>query len=249
MKTFLKASKVGLDLPVFTQKKTRSATSVYTLLGAAFGSQRREMRTILDNVSFSLAAGDRLALIGRNGAGKSTLLKVLVGAYQPTRGQVVHSGQRQALLNINLGFQGDATLVENVMLRGIAMGMPRAKVSTIIDEVMAFSELEEKAADPLNTLSTGQRMRLGFALATAVQHDILLMDEWIGTGDAAFVDKAKKRIKQRVDNADVVVLASHNERLLRDVCTKGLLVEGGVPLFVGPVDEAMTAYKDLLGCK
>lgn len=249
MKAFLKASKVGLDLPIFTQKNKRSATSIHALLGAAFGSQRREMRTILENVSFSLAAGDRLALIGRNGAGKSTLLKVLVGAYQPTRGQVAHAGRRQALLNINLGFQGDATLIENVMLRGIAMGMPRVKASTIIDEVMAFSELGEKANDPLNTLSTGQRMRLGFALATAVQHDILLMDEWIGTGDAAFVAKAKARIKQRVDNADVVVLASHNAKLLRDVCTKGLLIERGVPVFAGPVDEAMGVYKELLGRK
>src|SRR5699024_7889120 len=106
-----------------------------------------------------------------------------------------------------------------------------------------------KANDPLNTLSTGQRMRLGFALATAVQHDILLMDEWIGTGDAAFVAKAKARIKQRVDNADVVVLASHNGKLLRDVCTKGLLIERGVPVFAGPVDEAMDAYKQLLKSK
>jgi ABC-type polysaccharide/polyol phosphate transport system ATPase subunit len=242
MATYLKVHKIGLDLPVYTQEQRSARASLGLILRAAFQPPKRHMRTTLDNINFSLAAGDRLGLIGRNGAGKSTLLKILVGAYPPSRGFMDVSGTRQALLNLTLGFNPEATVMENIMLRGIAMGLRSREASRVMDEVLAFAELDEKAGDRLRTLSSGQKMRLGFALATAVQHDILLMDEWIGAGDAAFVSKAKERIQSRVDNAEIVVLASHNAQLMRDVCNKGLVLEQGRATFLGGIDEALEAY-------
>ncbi|TYT27123.1 ABC transporter ATP-binding protein [Luteimonas viscosa] len=244
-RVFLKANRAGLDLPLFTQEQRSVTQSVGVLLRAAFDPPKRRMRTILDDISFDLGEGDRLAIIGRNGSGKSTLLKVLVGAYQPTRGEVVSSGSRQALLNLSLGFNPEGTVVENILLRGIAMGSSPAQAASTIDEVLEFSDLREKAGHRLRTLSSGQRMRLGFAMATSAQHQILIMDEWIGAGDASFVEKAKSRLHSRVDSAQVVVLASHNFQLLRRICNLGMVIEEGRVAYFGPVREAIDEYKKI----
>lgn len=241
MSIHLKAHGIGLDLPTYVQSQGGGRASL-SLLRAAFQPPKRTMRTTLEGISFKLAAGDRLGIIGRNGAGKSTLLKVLVGAYPPSRGFLEVAGTRQALLNLALGFNGEATVIENILLRGIAMGLRAKEAAKIVEAVLDFSELAEKAGDRLRTLSSGQKMRLGFALATSVQHDILLMDEWIGAGDASFVNKARERIQSRVDNAEIVVLASHNDKLMRDVCNKGIVLERGHVVYMGDIDEALEAY-------
>lgn len=217
------------------------------LLRAAFSPPKRELRRVLDHISFEARPGDRIGIVGRNGAGKSTLLRVLIGAYQPTQGEVEARGSRQALLNIALGFAPDATLAENIVLRGIAMGLRPSQVTgALIDDILEFAELTEKAGHRLKTLSSGQRMRLGFALATAVQHEILIMDEWIGTGDAGFIEKATRRLTSRVDNAKIVVLASHSAQLLRRVCNRALLVEGGRLVGDGDVEVILQQYWELL---
>lgn len=246
MSAYLKACDVGLDLPIYTQEQGGARAGLSVLLKAAFQPPKREMRRILSGVNFELHTGDRLAIIGRNGAGKSTLLKVLVGAYPASRGFVDMGGTYQALLNLSLGFNSEATLVENVLLRGIAMGLKPRDASAIINEVLEFSELREKAGHRLRTLSSGQRMRLGFALATALENDILIMDEWISAGDAAFVNKAKARIQSRVSNAQIVVLASHNAKLMRSVCNKAILMEAGEVVGSGSVDEMLKKYDEVL---
>lgn len=246
MDAFLNARGVSLDLPLYTQEQRSMRATASVLLRAAFSPPKRELRTTLDDVSFEIKAGDRVAIVGRNGAGKSTLLRVLIGAYPPTRGFIEVNGTRQALLNIALGFSPDATLVENILLRGIAMGMRPAGVSQHVEEILEFAELTEKAGHRLRTLSTGQRMRLGFALATTVQNEILIMDEWIGTGDAGFVERATERLKSRVDNAQIVVLASHSAPLLRQVCNRALLIERGRLIGAGGVEDVLRQYKDLL---
>lgn len=246
MQVYLKARGVGLDLPIYTQDQRRARAGLGVLLRAAFQPPQRQLRTTLDDINFEFVAGDRVALVGRNGAGKSTLLKVLVGAYPPSRGVLEVGGSRQALLNLTLGFNNEATLVENIILRGIAMGLKPHQASAAIDEVLDFSELEKKAGHRLKTLSSGQRMRLGFALATAVQHEILIMDEWISAGDAGFVEKAKERINSRVDGAQLLVLASHSTTLLKRVCNKALLIEEGRILSAGSVESILDEYKALL---
>lgn len=246
MEIKVRAENIGLDLPIYTQDQRSVRATMGVLLRAAFSPPRRELRTTLDDVSFEIAAGDRVAIVGRNGAGKSTLLKVLIGAYPPTRGKLVVNGSRQALLNISLGFNNEATLIENILLRGIAMGLRSAEAGKIVDEVLDFAGLMEKSGHRLRTLSSGQRMRLGFAIATSVRHEILIMDEWIGTGDAAFLAKATDRLKSRVDEAEVVVLASHNAHLLRNVCNRALLIEAGRLAAVGGVEEVLARYGELL---
>lgn len=237
---------LGLDLPVYSQEHRSVRTSAKILLSAAFSPPKRKLRTTLDAISFTVNEGERLAIVGRNGAGKSTLLRVLVGAYPPSRGAVLVRGKVQALLNLSLGFNPEATLVENVMLRGVAMGMKPVQVAEMMDDVFDFSELGHKAGDRLKTLSSGQRMRLGFSLATARHNEILVMDEWIGTGDAQFVAKAKHRIRARVNSAQIVVLASHNLKLMREVCTKGLLLEEGKAVAYGDVPHVLDQYQKLI---
>lgn len=243
---FLRARGLGLDLPLYTQAQRSMRASVALLLQAALRPPKREMRTTLDDINFDLGPGDRLAVLGRNGAGKSTLLKVLVGAYPPTRGALEVSGSRQALLNLSLGFNPEATVVENIVLRGIAMGLAARQAHAVVDEVLSFAELADKAGDRLRTLSSGQRMRLGFSLATSIENDILIMDEWIGTGDAGFVQKAQERIHAKVQDAQIVVLASHNFGLMKRVCNKAIVLEGGRIHRAGEVDEVLAEFQSLL---
>lgn len=242
----LRARGLGLDLPLYAQEQRSIRASLGVLLQAALKPPKRVMRTTLDDINFVLGPGDRLAVLGRNGAGKSTLLKVLVGAYPPTRGQLSVKGSRQALLNLSLGFNAEATVVENVLLRGIAMGLKARQAHAIVDEVLAFAELTEKAGDRLRTLSSGQRMRLGFSLATTIENEILIMDEWIGTGDAGFVKKAQERIHSKVNDAQIVVLASHNFGLMRKVCNKAILLEGGRIQQAGDVEPVLATFQALL---
>ncbi|GGA66710.1 polysaccharide/polyol phosphate ABC transporter ATP-binding protein [Arenimonas soli] len=242
----LAAHHITLDLPLFLQEDRGGRSWLSSLFSAAFDPPRREFRRVLDDISFEANEGDRIGIVGRNGAGKSTLLRVLTGAYCPTSGWMDEVGSKQALLNISLGFNGEATVRENIYLRGMAMGLRTAQLNDLVEPVLDFAELADKSNHRLRTLSSGQRMRLGFAIATAVQHDIMVMDEWIGAGDAGFIQKARDRMRSRVNGAKIVILASHNFGLMKDVCNKGLLLDQGRLVQAGPIKETLKAYEDLL---
>jgi ABC-type polysaccharide/polyol phosphate transport system ATPase subunit len=240
------AENVTLQVPIFVQKDRKANSWSSMLFGAAFDPPRREFRSLLQDVSFEANEGDRVAILGRNGAGKSTLLRVLNGVFEPNRGRVVIEGSCQALLNISLGFSPDATVRENIFLRGTAMGMKTVVLRELIDSILDFAELNVKAGHRLRTLSSGQRMRLGFSISTAVQHDIMLMDEWVGAGDSDFMAKAKERMHSRVGGSKIVVLASHSVGLLRDVCNKGIVLEGGRLVYSGDIGDALKEYQVVL---
>lgn len=242
----LRVSHVGLDVPLFVQQEPRAHSWGSMIKGAAFSRPTRRFVTLLDDVSLEVNDGDRLAILGRNGAGKSTLLQVLSGAYQPTRGMLEVDGTRHALMNMSLGFNPEATIVENILLRSSAMGAPLREVRQLIEPVLEFSGLHEKAYHRLRTLSSGQRMRLGFAISTSVQHDIMLLDEWIGTGDAEFMDKARDRMMDRVGGSKILVLATHSISLVRRICNRAILVDRGRVKSVGSVTKVIAAYKDLV---
>ena len=243
MSAYIRAEKLTLDVPLFVQSEREAKSWAKTLLGAATARPQRNFLTILDQVSFSADEGDRIALIGRNGAGKSTLLRVLTGAFAPTRGRLAIQGSRQALLNISLGFNAQATVMENVYLRGTAMNIHGRQLRALVEPILAFAGLQELAQRRLYTLSSGQKMRLGFSIATSVEQDIILMDEWLGAGDAEFLQKAKTRMNDRVHGSKIVVLASHNDALLKRICNKGLFLDKGRVEYFGPVDAALDAYK------
>lgn len=242
----IRARNLSLEVPYYVQPEQQGQSWLGTLLGAATAMPRRRFATLLDDVSFDINEGDRVALIGTNGAGKTTLLRVLTGAFEPTRGTLEVSGTRQALLNLSLGFNQEGTLHENIYLRATAMGIPASQVRTLVDSILEFAQLQHLANRRLSTLSSGQRMRLGFAISTCVQHDIMLLDEWFGTGDAQFVKNARRRLVDRVEGSRIVVVASHNEALTRKLCNRGLLLSDGRMLYCGPLKPALIVYRQLV---
>lgn len=246
MSVYIRARNLTLDVPVFVQRE-RSGTGWGDLfLGAAFDAPRRRLVRLLDGIDFEVGEGDRLAILGRNGAGKSTLLRVLNRVYQPTSGTLEVAGSCQALLNIGLGFNDEATVRENIFLRGVAMGLKPAFLGRQIDSILEFSGLREKSTHRLRTLSSGQRLRLGFAISTSIQNDIILMDEWVGAGDVEFMARAKERMQSRVGGSKVVVLASHSVNLLRNICNKGIVLERGHLVHAGDIASSLKAYHELL---
>jgi lipopolysaccharide transport system ATP-binding protein len=246
MSAHIRVRNVSLEVPLYLQSDRSAKSWLQTLLGAATARPHREFLTILKDVSFDVEEGDRLALIGRNGAGKSTLLRVLTEAFLPTVGTVDVSGTRQALLNISLGFNAQATVMENIYLRGTAMGIHTSQLRSLVHPILDFSGLQELAQRRLHTLSSGQKMRLGFAIATSVEQDIILMDEWLGAGDAEFLKQARERMDDRVRGSKIIVLASHNNGLLKRICNKGMVMDKGRVTFFGPIDEALEMYKGMV---
>jgi ABC-type polysaccharide/polyol phosphate transport system ATPase subunit len=195
--------------------------------GNIAGSGRTKYVSALDGINFTLAAGDRLGLVGHNGAGKTTLLKVLYGIYQPTAGTLAINGRVDALFNINLGFRPEATGRRNIVLRGLINGWGEEEIASRMDDIIAFSELGDFIDMPFKSYSQGMAARLAFSIATSLKPEILLMDEWIGAGDPAFQQKSKLRMEEIAAQAGIIVLASHNHVLLRRTCNRILELESG----------------------
>ncbi len=193
-------------------------------------------------VSFQLRRGERLGLIGHNGAGKTTLLRTLAGIYEPVIGQVRVRGSICALLDINLGMNPEMTGRENIVLRGLTNGLSRAEIQHLEADVQEFAELGEFLDLPLRFYSSGMIVRLGFALATAIRPQVLLMDEWILAGDAAFMEKAKTRLESMVRGADVLVLSSHSPQVIQDWCTRVIWMDQGRVRADGPMAEVTALY-------
>lgn len=202
----------------------------------------RGVRAISD-VSFQLKKGDRLAIIGENGSGKTTLLQVLAGILSPETGQLRVRGRITSLININLGIQAEATGHRNITLRALAAGYTHREIEDKRREIAEFSELGEFLHMPLDTYSAGMCMRLIFSIATAFEPEVLILDEWLSAGDAAFREKATRRMNEFVEKAGILVLASHSRKLILDNCDIGLWMEEGQVKAIGPVLEIMNAYE------
>lgn len=196
----------------------------------------------LDQVSFDLKSGDRLALIGANGSGKTTLLQLMAGILTPDEGEIVVEGRTTNLININFGLRMDATGYRNIVLRGLAVGQTIEAIEERRADIEKFSELNEFLNLPVSAYSAGMRMRLSFAIATAFEPEILLLDEWLSVGDEAFRKKASQRMLEFVDKAGILVLASHNDVLLRQHCNRALWLDRGRVRMDGGVDEVLSEY-------
>jgi ABC-type polysaccharide/polyol phosphate transport system ATPase subunit len=235
---------VTLSIPVFsTLRESLTVNPVSAIKEFYRPTKRRELRQIIRGVSFDLAEGDRLALIGANGSGKTTMLRLLSGVLQPTGGSIVMHGNRQALLNLSMGMNGDATGLENIYLSGFAMGLSAKEINERIEDIVSFSELGEVIQDPINTYSAGMKLRLAFATVTSQQSSILLLDEWLSAGDQSFMDKAKRRLVDRVNATKVLVLASHSESIVKEICNKGIVMKKGRIAFEGDVAKAYEYYR------
>ena len=200
----------------------------------------------LRDVSFSLVAGDRVALIGANGAGKTTLLRTIAGIYEPVQGQVVTRGRISPMFDINLGIDTDLSGFDNIRLRALLLGLTPAEIERRLPEIVEFTELGDYLDMPVRTYSSGMILRLSFAVATCFEPEILLMDEWILAGDAHFMTKAEARVRSFIERASVMVLASHNLELCSRWCTSGVWLDQGSVREVGPIDHVVKRYQDFV---
>ena len=240
---------VTVDFPIYSVgARSLKNTLLHRSTGGNIGRDAANRLCVraLEDVTLAFQQGDRVGLVGRNGAGKTTLLRVLAGAYEPSCGRVWREGRTASLLNVSLGIDPDATGYENIMIRGLFLGHSPAQIRERTAEIEAFTELGDYLAMPVHTYSAGMSLRLAFAVCTCGDPEILLMDEWVSVGDAAFVEKVQRRLQAFVDRAGLLVLASHNRLLLRRVCNKGVLLEAGRVKTSGPIDQVLDEYEQEL---
>lgn len=226
---FIHADRIVVEFPMynighrsFKQQLLQSAT------GGRIG-HRGDLTVVraLDEVSFRLKPGDRLGLWGHNGSGKTTLLRAIAGVYPPVSGHLEVAGRIASLIDLNLGMDGEASGIENIRMRGILLGLSRREADRLLDDVAEFTELGEFLSMPVRTYSSGMHMRLGFAVSTAVDADIVLMDEWLSVGDADFQKRAQDRLQCFLARSKILVLASHSEQLLKDMCNRIVRLDHG----------------------
>jgi ABC-type polysaccharide/polyol phosphate transport system ATPase subunit len=196
----------------------------------------------LTDISLTLHDGDRLGLIGHNGAGKSTLLKLMAGIYEPVSGTIKVEGRVTPLFDAMPGLDGEDTGYENIITSGMLIGMTRQQIEAKIPEIEEFCELGEYLTLPVRTYSTGMTMRLGFALVTALDPGVLLMDEGFGTGDLRFAERAEARMKDFIGRSRIMVLASHSNNAIRSMCNKVVWLESGRIRSFGPVEDILKQY-------
>ncbi len=196
----------------------------------------------LKNVNIKIRRGERVGIVGSNGAGKSTLLRLMARIYPPTSGSLRVSGRVAPLIEMGAGFNPELSGRDNILLNGAMLGLGRKQMESKIDGIFEFTGLSDFAELPLKYYSSGMYMRLAFAIATEVDPEVLLIDESLGVGDVAFVDKAKARIHKLLDRSNLVVIVSHDMTALRELCTRGIWMKQGKIAGDGPIDEVIDAY-------
>ncbi len=241
------AQNIQVDFPIY---HGNSRSLKRTVFAAASGRLQQDSRQrivvhALRDVSLTLSSGDRLGLIGSNGAGKTTLLRTLAGIYEPVLGRVEVHGRIGALLDPNLGMNAELTGRENIALRGLYNGLSHPAIARLEEDVQDFAELGEFLDLPLRFYSSGMVVRLGFALATAIRPEVLLMDEWFLAGDAAFMDKATARLEAMVRDAEILVLSSHSAPVILDWSTRVIRMDGGRVVDDGPPQAVVDRYLGL----
>ena len=200
----------------------------------------------LKDVSFKVEKGDRVGVLGFNGAGKSTLLKTIAGVLKPTTGSVKVAGVIAPMLELGAGFDPNYSGAENIYLYGATMGFSRKFIDEKFKEIVEFSELEEFMDAPLKSYSSGMRSRLGFAIATAVQPDVLILDEVLSVGDAAFRAKSEQRILDMMAEGVTVLFVSHSTESVKRICNKAIILTKGQLIAEGEVNEICDMYTEMI---
>jgi homopolymeric O-antigen transport system ATP-binding protein len=239
--------RVCVDFPIYDSDRSLRKLLFRSSIGGVVrkDASRRNRPTVraLDEISFDLGEGDRIGLIGYNGAGKSTLLRVMSGAYRPSSGTIEVEGVVSALLTLGIGFDPEETGYENIHSGCLHLGLNPAEIREKIGEIADFTELGDYLSMPARTYSSGMHVRLSFSIATALEPDILLLDEIMGAGDAAFILKARQRIETLMERASLLVVASHSNELIRRLCNKAIFLRSGRIEEFGPVETTLDAYE------
>ena len=196
----------------------------------------------LRDVSFEVKQGDILGILGRNGSGKSTLLKILAGVALPTTGRAEIRGRLGSLLEVGTGFHPDMTGRENVFMAGALLGLKQSEIRAKFDSIVDFSGIEKFIDMPVKRYSSGMYVRLAYSVASMLRSDILILDEVMAVGDAAFLEKSQKNIESLANDGRTILFVSHNARAIKSICKSGMILENGRMIFEGSADEAITSY-------
>lgn len=196
----------------------------------------------LKDVNFQIHKGELFGILGLNGAGKSTLLKVIAGVLKPTQGKVVINGTMAPLIELGAGFDPELSARENIYLNGAVLGISKKEMDRRFSYIVEFSELEEFIDVPIKNFSSGMYARLGFSIATSIEPDILIVDEILSVGDFKFQQKSENRIKEIIEKGATVILVSHSIDQIRNLCSRGVIIEKGEVIKVGDIGEICEHY-------
>ena len=228
--THIRMHNISVDFPIYnTTGRSLKNQLMQAATGGRMGSneQGRVVVRALQSISLEFKEGDRVGVVGHNGAGKSTLLRVVSGVYEPIEGFLDVQGKITSMIDLSLGMDGEATGIENIHLRGALLGYNRQWLSSKISDIVDFAGLGDFIRMPLRTYSTGMQMRLAFSIATLVQPEILLMDEWLTVGDADFKEKAQQRLHEIVQKSSILIIATHSPELVAQVCNRTIRLDRG----------------------
>ena len=242
--------KVALKVDDVSMKFNLSKEKVDNFKDYIIKMIKREIRYnefwALQNVSFTINQGDRVGILGLNGAGKSTLLKVIAGVFKPTSGTVTKNGKIAPLLELGAGFESQYTGAENIYLYGAVLGYTKEFIDQKFDEIVKFSELQKFINVPVKNYSSGMRSRLGFAIATAVEPEILILDEVLSVGDAKFKKKSEKKVMNMFDSGVTVLFVSHSLAQVKRLCNKAMILDKGKLIAYGDIEEIAAQYEEMI---
>ena len=214
-----------------------------TLLSVVEGKYRQPAKKlVIDQINLLVNSGERLGIIGANGSGKSTLLKLICGILQPTNGSVRVRGQIAPLIELGAGFDSEISVMDNIVLYGVLLGYSRAEMLSRAHSILEFAELQDYALVPVKGLSSGMIARLGFAIATDVQPDILILDEVLAVGDESFKNKSKQKIDSFWNGKATILVVSHDLKFIKQSCEKAIWLNKGQVKFAGKSEEAVDFY-------
>jgi ABC-2 type transport system ATP-binding protein len=234
----------AVDFPIFDAKTRSLKKAVLGRAGGRIGTDSKvPIIEALRDITLSLRRGNRVALVGHNGAGKSTLLRLMSGIYEPTRGRAIVQGKVAPVFDLAVGMDPEISGLDNILIRGLFLGMTRKQMEARVDDIASFTELGDYLSMPLRTYSTGMRIRLALGVVTSIDPEILLLDEGIGAVDAEFLAKARTRLFELVERSGILVFASHSDEFLADLCDTAVWLEHGTVREHGPLREVLHHYK------
>ena len=234
----------AVDFPIFDAKTRSLKKSVLGRAGGRIGTESKvPIIEALRDINLTLGRGDRVALVGHNGAGKSTLLRLMAGIYEPTRGSALVRGKVAPIFDLAVGMDPEISGRENIIIRGLFLGMTRKQMEARLEDIAEFTELGDYLSMPLRAYSTGMRVRLALGVVTSIDPEILLLDEGIGAVDAEFLAKARGRLNELVARSGILVFASHSDEFLQDLCDTALWMEHGQIREYGPLQDVLDHYK------
>jgi ABC-type polysaccharide/polyol phosphate transport system ATPase subunit len=239
---------VTADFPIYGSSSFRKVLighAIGGLLRQSSGRNKRVTVRALDNISLEIRHGDQLGIVGHNGAGKSTLLRVLAGIYEPTQGKCIIDGRVSPLFITAPGLSVEDSGYDNIITSGLLLGMTREEIDRKIAGIEEFAGLGDFLLLPVRTYSVGMQIRLGFAIATAIDPEILLLDEGLGAGDERFTKLAQHRVEVLIERSNIMVLASHSRDLIRQMCNRAILMHHGRIIADGTPDEVLEKYHRL----